>query len=111
MTGLLAGPNALAVVDRFMAILLDAGFSASAAINVHDGVSSLIFGFASASSHGSEPNVLKGATGEYQMSDLSPHDYPGLVAVLADFNRTPSAENFRRALRTFLDGVEDPRGV
>jgi AcrR family transcriptional regulator len=109
MNGVLAGPSGLGIVDRFMTILLDAGFSPEEAIDVHAGVTFLVFGFVAAGPPGTEPGAVQNSTGEYQMKDLDATLFPGLAAVGGGYARFTTRDNMRRAVRTFLAGVKTTR--
>ena len=99
--GVLAGPNTLAVLDRFLGILLDAGFDPQHAVWAWSAVMSTIRGaFGDPVREAADP-----WTGGFGLGQVSAGAYPSVVAAAAALDRA-SYKNFEFALSTVITGLE-----
>ncbi|MGC4192273.1 MAG: TetR/AcrR family transcriptional regulator C-terminal domain-containing protein [Thermomicrobiales bacterium] len=102
-------PQSLAPVDSIMATLEGAGFTPVERVTIFHALTSIVFGFVLMYSQGI---VRSGRWNADDRSDpakaIRAHatEVPHIAALLPAFAATPPGDDFRLALRLFLDGLE-----
>jgi AcrR family transcriptional regulator len=102
-------PQSLAVVDSVMATLEEAGFTPVECVTIFHAMTAIVFGFALTHSRGiARPGarIADDRTDTAVAIRAYAAEVPHIVAMLPAFAAVPPGDDFRLALRFFLDGLE-----
>jgi AcrR family transcriptional regulator len=102
-------PQSLAVVDSVMAALEEAGFTPVECVTIFHAMTAIVFGFALTHSRGiARPGARIANDRSAPATDIRAHEtkVPHIAALLPVFASTLPGDDFRLALRFFLDGLE-----
>lgn len=102
-------PEALAVSDVTFAGMADAGFSPVLQVTVYHAITSMIFGFVLSHTRGlTQPHRADESewAGDIEFVRAREPEIPHIAALIPVFLTTPQGDDFRLAVRLFLDGLE-----
>lgn len=106
-------PPALAVIDQTLATLAAAGFSPMQQATIFHAITAMVFGFVLDHTRGlvSPVGGREGdVPGNMGVIEARAEEIPHLVALIPSFQAMRPGDDFRLALRLFLDGLErEPR--
>jgi len=101
-------PRALAVADATLGTLGEMGFSAAEQVSIYRAMTSMVFGFVLTRSQGlTRPQGMAGVAwrGDVEAIRAQEEEIPHIVALVPAFLAMTPGEDFRLALRYFLDGL------
>ena len=100
--GALAGPRTLHLLDRYLTLLLDAGFPPEDAVRAWRAITYVVFGSLAETATGRRDETTW--TAGQGLSSLPADTYPGLTSTAAILER-PDPEAIPEALETVLQGL------
>ena len=103
------GPNALAIRERSVAVLLACGFPLDLAARAYTAVAHYVVGFALQQHAPGAPQREDAAKLRDFYLALDANTYPATVAVADELTSVPLSEEFRFGLQLVLDGIERAR--
>jgi AcrR family transcriptional regulator len=103
------GPNALAIRERSVAVLLACGFPLELAARAYTAVAHYVVGFALQQHAPGAPQPEDAARLRDFYRALDAEIYPATVAVADELTSVPLGQEFRFGLQLVLDGIERAR--
>lgn len=102
-SGVLAGSNTLRVLDRWISILLHAGFDEREAVAAQSLLARVIV---LSARHVDPEHAAELWIGSYRLDELPPDEFPGLTKTAQQLHADDGDDRFRFALESVLDGLE-----
>ena len=103
------GPNALAIRERSLAVLLASGFPLDLAARAYTAVAHYVVGFVLQEHAPGAPQREDAAKLRDFYRALDANAYPAIVDAAAELTSVPLSEEFRFGLQLVLDGIERAR--
>ena len=100
------GPNALAIRERSVGVLLACGFPSDLAARAYTAVAHYVVGFVLQQHAPAVPQREEATRLRDFYRALDAETYPATVAVAAELTSVPLSEEFRFGLQLVLDGIE-----